>query len=65
MAGKKDYAVVSVVSGLTRKQASLISSAIMNAKEAIAPFGRGTAAVGKHSIVGSLLQKGTKKIGGK
>jgi len=65
MAGKKDYAVVSVLSGLTRKQSSQISSMIMNAKEAIAPLGRGTIACGKHSVVGSLIQKGVKKIGGK
>jgi len=65
MAGKKEYAVVSVVSGLTRKQASLISSGIINMKDAIAPLGRGTIASGKHSVVGNLIQKGVKKIGGK
>ena len=65
MAGKKDYAVVAVLSGLTRKQSSLVSSAIMNAKEVIAPLGRGTIASGKHSVVGALLHKGHKMIGGK
>lgn len=65
MAGKKDNAVVAVIAGLTSIQASKLSSAIMSAKSNIAPLGRGTIATGKHSFVGSLLQKGTKRIGGK
>lgn len=65
MAGKKDNAVVAVISGLTSNQASQISRDIMRSKEKYAPLGRGTIASGKHSGVGSLLQKGTKRIGGK
>jgi len=65
MAGKKDNAVVAVISGLTSNQASQISRDIMRSKEKYAPFGRGTIASGKHSGVGALLQKGTKRIGGK
>lgn len=65
MAGKKDNAVVAVISGLTSNQASLISRDIMRSKEKYAPFGRGTIASGKHSGVGALLQRGTKRIGGK
>ncbi len=64
MAGKKDNAVVAVISGLTSNQASQISRDIMRSKEKYAPFGRGTVASGKHSSVGALLQNGTKKIGG-
>ena len=65
MAGKKDNAVVAVISGLTSNQASQISRDIMRSKEKHAPLGRGTIASGKHSGVGALLQKGTKRIGGK
>ena len=65
MAGKKDNAVVAVISGLTSNQASQISSDIMRSKEKYAPLGRGTIASGKHSSVGALHQKGTKRIGGK
>ena len=65
MAGKKDNAVVAVISGLTSNQASQISRDIMRSKEKYAPLGRGTIASGKHSGVGALIQKGTKRIGGK
>lgn len=65
MAGKKDNAVVAVISGLTSNQASQISRDIMRSKEKYAPLGRGTIASGKHSGVGALLQKGTKRIGDK
>lgn len=64
MAGKKDNAIVAVISGLTSNQASLISRGIMQLKDKHAPFSRGTIASGKHSVVGALLQKGTKRIGG-
>ena len=65
MAGKKDNAVVAVISGLTSNQASQISRDIMRSKEKYAPLGRGTIVSGKHSGVGALLQKGTKRIGDK
>lgn len=65
MAGKKDNAVIAVISGLTNNQASQISKDIMNSKNKYAPLGRGTIASGKHSNVGSLLQNGVKRIGGK
>ncbi len=65
MAGKKENAVVAVITGLTSNQAAQISREIMRAKEKHAPLGRGTIASGKHSSVGALLQKGIKKIGGK
>ena len=65
MAGKKDNAVVAVISGRTSNQASQISRDIMRSKEKYAPLGRGTIASGKHSGVGALLQKGTKRIGDK
>ena len=62
---KKDYAVVSVISGLTSNQAAEISKDIQKAKRKHAPNGRGTTACGSVSDVGSLLQKGAKRIGGK
>lgn len=65
MASKKDNAVVAVISGLTRCQATQISKDIMRAKALHAPHGRGTIASGLHTSVGSLLQRGTKRLGGK
>ena len=64
MAGKKDKAVVAVISGLTNNQAAQIPKDIMRSKQKNAPNGRGTVASGFMSSVGSLLQKGTKQIGG-
>ena len=64
MAGKKDKAVVAVISGLTDNQAAQIAKDIMKSKQRNAPNGRGTVALGFMSSVGSLLQKGTKQIGG-
>ncbi len=65
MAGKKNHAVVAVISGLTSNQAADITKDIMKSKQKHAPQGRGTAASGLFSEVGSLLQKGNKFIGGK
>lgn len=64
MAGKKDKSVVAVISGLTDSQAARISADIMKTKQRNAPLGRGTVTSGFTSSVGSLLQRGTKKIGG-
>lgn len=64
MAGKKDKSVVAVISGLTDSQAARISSDIIKSKQRNAPLGRGTIASGFTSSVGSLLQKGNKRIGG-
>lgn len=65
MAGKKDRAVVAVISDLTRSQAAQISKGIMRAKDKHAPLGRGTIATGERSTVGALIQGGIKKrIGG-
>lgn len=64
MAGKKDKAVVAVISGLTDNQAAQITKDIMKAKQKNAPNGRGTVASGLMTSVGSLLQHGTKRIGG-
>lgn len=64
MAGKKDKAVVAVISGLTNNQAAQISKDIMKSKQRYAPSGRGTIASGLMTSVGSLLQSGTKRIGG-
>ena len=65
MAGKKDRAVVAVISDLTRSQAAQISKDIIRAKDKHAPLGRGTIATGERSTVGPLIQGGIKKrIGG-
>ena len=64
MAGKKDQAVVAVISGLTNNQAAQITKDIMKSKQKYAPHARGTASTGFISNVGALLQKGTKRIGG-
>ena len=64
MSGKKDRSVVAVISGLTLNQAAQISKDIMKSKQKYAPSGRGTIAAGFTSSVGSLLQKGNKRIGG-
>ena len=65
MAGKKDRAVVAVISELTQNQAAQISKDIMNAKAKYAPLGRGTIASCRKSNVGSLIQGGIRKmIGG-
>lgn len=65
MAGKKDRAVVAVISDLTQNQAAQISKDIMKAKAKYAPNGRGTIATGQKTNVGSLIQSSIrKKIGG-
>ncbi len=64
MAGKKDKAVIAVIANLTNNQAAQISKEIMRSKQKYAPLSRGTIASGLMSSVGSLLQKGNKKIGG-
>ena len=65
MAGKKDRAVVAVISDLTQNQAAQISKDIMKAKAKYAPNGRGTIASGSKTNVGSLIQGGIRKrIGG-
>ena len=61
MAGKKDRAVVAVISDLTQNQAAQISKDIMKAKAKYAPNGRGTIATGLKTNVGSLIQGGSRK----
>lgn len=65
MTGKKDKAVVAVISGLTANQSAQITKEIMRSKERFAPQSRGTIASGTISNVGALLQRGQKRIGGK
>ena len=64
MAGKKDRAVVAVISDLTSSQAAQVSREIMRAKDKYAPSGRGIISSGMKNSVGSLLQRGQKRIGG-
>ncbi len=61
MAGKKDNAVVAVISDLTDEQASQMTKEIMKAKKKYAPNGRGTIASGKKQDVGGMLQAGKRK----
>ena len=61
MAGKKDNAVVAVISDLTNNQAAEITKEIMKAKEKYATHSRGTIAIGKMWNVGNLLQNGKRK----
>ena len=64
MAGKKDNAVVAVISDLMQTQATQMSQDIMKAKAKYALHGRGTIATGVKSSVGSLIQSGRRRIGG-
>ena len=65
MAGKHDQSVVAVISNLTSNQAARLSADIMKSKARITPNARGLITKGPSSMVGSLLQKGQKRIGGK
>lgn len=62
MAGKKDKAVIAVISGLTDNQAANIMGDIMKSKQKNAPLSRGTAASGILSNVGKMLQSGQKLL---
>ena len=64
MAGKRNKSVVAVISNLTDSQAARISADFIKIKQKNAPNGRGTIASGFTNSVGSLLQKGQKRIGG-
>lgn len=64
MSGKKKNALVAVISDLTDSQAAQLLKDIVSAKQKHAPLSRGTVATGLKENVGSLIQKGTKKIGG-
>ena len=63
MAGKKNNCVVCVTTDLTSRQAHELVSEFSKAKSKIAPNGRSTAAVTTKEGIGSLLQKGIKRIG--
>lgn len=65
MAGKKDNAVVMVLTNVTNAQAAQVVKEIFKIKNKYAPLGRGTIAAGKKQDVGTLIQKGRKdKISG-
>jgi hypothetical protein len=61
--GKKEYAVVTVISNLTNNQASKILADITKSKGKHAPLSRGTTAVGIMSDIGTLLCNGIKELG--
>ncbi len=62
MAGKRNQAVVAVISDLTSVQAAQITKEIMVAKSKHAIHARGTIAAGKKEDVGLLIQKGRKQL---
>lgn len=65
MAGKKDNAVVMVITNITNAQAAQVVKEATRIKGKFAPLGRGTIAIGKKQDVGALLQKGQQdKISG-
>lgn len=66
MAGKKDNAVVMVLTDVTMTQAAQVAKEVIQIKNKFAPLGRGTIATGKRQDVGELLQKGKQnRISGK
>ena len=65
MAGKKDYNLVVVTTGLTKKQASSLMSAVCSAKNEIAPLSRSTAGITTREGISGLLQNGMRMISGK
>ena len=60
MAGKKDNAMVMILTDMTDNQAAQMLKE--TAKKKYAPNARGTIGCGKHSDVGGLLQNGFKKV---
>lgn len=64
MAGKKDKAVVAVISGLTPTQAANIHKDIVKAKQKHAPNGRGTSSIGPMESIGNMLQRKQKFLKG-
>ena len=62
MAGKKDNAMVIVLTELTDNQAAHMLKETVKAKKKYAPNARGTMACGKRTDVGGLLQSGIKKV---
>ena len=64
MAGKKDRAVVAVISDLTKNQAAEITKEIIKAKTKYAENSRGTISSCGLDCVGKLIQSGRKRIGG-
>lgn len=58
MAGKKDNAVVMVLTNVTNAQAAQVVKEIFKIKNKYAPLGMGTIAAGKKQDVGALIQKG-------
>lgn len=61
MAGKKDRAVVMVITDVTNAQAARIVQETIKIKNKIAPSGRGTIAARKKEDVGRLIQKASRR----
>lgn len=62
MPGKKDNAMVMILTDMTDNQAAQMLKETVKAKKKYAPNARGTIGCGKHSDVGGLLQNGFKKV---
>ena len=58
MAGKKDYAITTTITGLTGNQAADLASAIQKDKNKIAPSSRGTFFSGKAENIRKYLSNG-------
>ncbi len=62
MAGKKDQALVVVLTDMTPTQAGKILDKVVRAKAGEAPLARGTAVVGPKNAVGKMLADGREKL---
>ena len=62
MAGKKDNAMIVVITDMTDSQAAQMLKETVKAKKKYAPNARGTVGCGKNSEVGRLLQNGFQKV---
>lgn len=58
MAGKKDNAVVIVLTNVTNTQAAQVMKEMFRIKNKFAPLGRGTIAISKKQDVEALIQEG-------
>ena len=57
MAGKKDYSVVSVITNLTKPEASEIKSRLLDSSKRIAPKGNHFASTGDGSNVAKAVSR--------
>jgi hypothetical protein len=63
MSGKRDKAVIAIISNLTSSQQAAISADLMKSKDKHAPFGRGTISACTKDSIGIELQDSIIRIG--